>query len=642
MELKGYMSRIKTELSEELGLALIDAIKARQIDTALELIKAGAYVDICNEDNSSALHFASYLGQIVVVSELLKLGANFKAKDSINGAQPLYYACKSGHLEVVETLVRYGADPGDLDNYSGAPIHTASFNNHLKIIEFLIKQNVDLNILNKVKESALYIASYLGHTEIVTTLLKHGANFKVINICGQTPLHIACKHGYPLIAFILGEAGANPYALDDYGDTPVSIALKSKNPKLRELARIIEEKPLESAVKDGSVVLDSESLEENTLCNAIKSGEIDLSLSLIMSGFNTNLLDENNISALYYACSLGNLKLVQALLSAGANPNIGKKNNNITPLHIATFKGHANIVKELLYKTTADPNIIDDLGNTPLKIASENNNLYIIELLISRGAKREDLKSQDYKSVVSSSHSLKSEENKLPHTDNVATEDDDISESSAASTEEYIPQVSNELCFAIENGDLDLAFGLIASGCDLNKLDIHKTSALHYASTLGNSELVKALLDAGADPNIKDLDVNGTPIHAASYNGHLGVVKILLEYRADANSKDKHGRTPLQHASEYGHKDIVEHLLKSGADPNILDGFNIAAPIHYAAKNGHLDVVKILLYYRADKNLEDKNGNTAKYFSDDKGHAEISNYLSFYDDHTGLLGDTPE
>ena len=94
-------------------------------------------------------------------------------------------------------------------------------------------------------------------------------------------------------------------------------------------------------------------------------------------------------------------------------------------------------------------------------------------------------------------------------------------------------------------------------------------SALGSAASLGEVEMVRLLLDRGANPNIGDKD-NLTPLQLAAHHGNLAIVRMLLKAGANVNSPDsRYGYTALASASQNGHVEVVRELLGAGADPTL-------------------------------------------------------------------------
>lgn len=106
---------------------------------------------------------------------------------------------------------------------------------------------------------------------------------------------------------------------------------------------------------------------------------------------------------------------------------------------------------------------------------------------------------------------------------------------------------------------------LLASGADARMASkpaaftpLHSAVADDSSST-DVDDLVKMLLDSGADPNAKSAS-GGTPLHTAGFTGNVTVVRMLLEAGADANATDGKGFTPLDHAREKGHSEAAALL----------------------------------------------------------------------------------
>ncbi|TPP59183.1 Ankyrin-2 [Fasciola gigantica] len=85
-----------------------------------------------------------------------------------------------------------------------------------------------------------------------------------------------------------------------------------------------------------------------------------------------------------------------------------------------------------------------------------------------------------------------------------------------------------------------------------------------------------------------------TALHIASLAGHIDIVKLLMEYGANVNAQSQNGFTPLYMAAQENHVEVVNHLLNNGANPALSteDGFT---PLAVALQQGHDRVVAILL-----------------------------------------------
>ena len=116
----------------------------------------------------------------------------------------------------------------------------------------------------------------------------------------------------------------------------------------------------------------------------------------------------------------------------------------------------------------------------------------------------------------------------------------------------------------------NVALALIRAGADPNIKDVNGFTSLHDAFGATefrktNIPLVKALIDGGADVNAKGY--NGlTPLHEAVFADSLGGVRLLIDNGADINAEDEDGRTPLQMARKQGKSDIVA-LLEEVLNP---------------------------------------------------------------------------
>ncbi|GAB1861239.1 Protein fem-1-like protein B [Camponotus japonicus] len=114
----------------------------------------------------------------------------------IEGASALWAAAGAGHLSVLKTLVKAGANVNHPTKTNSTPLRAACFNGRLDIVKYLIDHRADINIPNTFNNTCLMIASYKGHLDIVNFLLDKGADPNKKAFCGATALHFAAECGH--------------------------------------------------------------------------------------------------------------------------------------------------------------------------------------------------------------------------------------------------------------------------------------------------------------------------------------------------------------------------------------------------------------------------------------------------------------
>jgi ankyrin repeat protein len=106
---------------------------------------------------------------------------------------------------------------------------------------------------------------------------------------------------------------------------------------------------------------------------------------------------------------------------------------------------------------------------------------------------------------------------------------------------------------------------LVAHKADMNiKVEKFGWTPLRLAVIHGHMASAEALLNGGADPNVKDQQ-NIPLLHQAVIRGKKEMVGLLLDKKADVNTKDADGETALDEAEEQGNKEIIELLRQHGA-----------------------------------------------------------------------------
>jgi serine/threonine-protein phosphatase 6 regulatory ankyrin repeat subunit B len=111
-------------------------------------------------------------------------------------------------------------------------------------------------------------------------------------------------------------------------------------------------------------------------------------------------------------------------------------------------------------------------------------------------------------------------------------------------------------------GNCVMAKILLDRGVDVNVqvTGEDNTTPLHSACVSGSVEMVRLLLESGADGNVSTSTDKRTPLHWATQEGHLEVIELLLIFRANISARDKFGFTPRYLAVEKRHENIMEFL----------------------------------------------------------------------------------
>ncbi|XP_050351985.1 integrin-linked protein kinase [Nymphalis io] len=105
-----------------------------------------------------------------------------------HGFSPLHWACKEGHLKIVEMLIRRGARINVTNMGDDTPLHLAAAHGHRPIVQLLLQNRVDVNFTNEHGNSPLHYACFWGYSAIAEDLVLAGALVSLANKDGDTPL----------------------------------------------------------------------------------------------------------------------------------------------------------------------------------------------------------------------------------------------------------------------------------------------------------------------------------------------------------------------------------------------------------------------------------------------------------------------
>jgi len=153
--------------------------------------------------------------------------------------------------------------------------------------------------------------------------------------------------------------------------------------------------------------------------------------------------------------------------------------------------------------------------------------------------------------------------------------------------------------------DVVVRFLIIEHSQDLDtRCFDHESTALHLASRWGHVEVIRTLLDNGADADARNKS-KSTPLHMASTGGHVEAVRLLLERGADATIDDDQGMEAILLAYQGGHTKIARVFLEFGHGGGyVQDDINEWPPLNRALFEGNIELTCDLLERGADLTVQ--------------------------------------
>lgn len=185
---------------------------------------------------------------------------------------------------------------------------------------------------------------------------------------------------------------------------------------------------------------------------------------------------------------------------------------------------------------------------------------------------------------------------------------------------------SQEIQEAAKTGNLDKVNQLLHNDPDLlNHRDQRNKTALHFACQNGHFEVVKLLVEKGANVNIMDYDFR-TPLLWAAANGYSQILEILVKNGADRYKTDANGKSAVHLAVEAGNLSLVEWMLVNGYELN-LKAFNDNSLLHSAAMTGQNDMTRKLLEKGLFVDISNLYGKTPLHYAASYGKKETVELL---------------
>ena len=492
---------------------------------------------------------ASRKGDTNRIKQLIENGADINFRDHKSKRTALLEAIESDRLDNVKVLLDNGADPNGIAYENYKVLCTAAKKSSEEIVKLLIERGAKLD-----SESGVVTwAAVRGQLVLLEWLLNHGGDVNEDFFAyGLNPLNAAIDSGNMNIAIFLIKKGADVNHIHKFtGATPLmTAAITNKT----DFLKLLIENGADSSYKDknGKTAWDYAKTDKVRMIfiladkktgpffNAVFSGDVQAIKQKISEGFDVNTRDIAGTTALIYSASSGNIDMVKLLLSCHADVNVSDR-RGINALNAATEAKNEDIVKMLLAAGAkpcpAISNKVNDKIDFSLFSAIQVNDLSKVRDLIESGA--------------------------------------DINKT-CGDNRKITP-----LLAACMFGSAEMVDFLIKKDARLDAIDIIGRSPLVTAASAGKADIVKLLWKKYQQPLFSG---KWTALGIASDNGQFEVVKFLVENGADVNmSSTDNNISPLM--SAYRNPEITEYLIKHGANIEHEGGILNSTALSLAVRN---------------------------------------------------------
>lgn len=329
--------------------------------------------------------------------------------------------------------------------------------------------------------------------------------------------------------------------------------------------------------------------------------------------------DHTEATALHLAAADGHCEMVKKLLALGAGElhlGGGRKKYARTPLHEAAMNGHADVCRLLV-----DFGLLVDChttrGRTPLMYAVKGGHVDAARFFVEEcGANVDEQNEMGVTPVY-----LASQEGLAPLVELLVRNGADVNRCNRTR--------HSPLHEAVAGGHIAVAEFLMQHGADKQAVDAMGVTIWHEAAGNGDVALLELLVKHGVELPRDQADkvMARHPFHYAAVEGKADFVRAMLERGlVDVNLVDADGCSAVYYASANGHADVLRVLLANGGDANLASIRR--APLHCATEWRRVACVELLLAHGARVDEVDKSGLTPLAIAQAKGFEELAAHLA--------------
>lgn len=578
---------------------LLKMLKASKFKSAEWLIHHGADVSLKNNDKKTAINIAIEKNNLPIVKGLLDLKKIDVNQKDIDGRSLLQNVVMWGNNKMAKILINYGADINNTDLHDRNVLYDAlSFGDHQFLAYLLSLEELKKNHIDTKGNTLFQHPEVIKNDEIAKDLLRAGIDPTIATKENEPYLLQIVLRGEEaeeLIDIALNnQANVNNKTNTNKTIITELIAIATKVPVEAKSQKLFLLKIIKKMISFGGDINTLDDNHENTLFNAVREKDFELTSFLLSEKINPNIQNNKGETALSLLIwdGIKNLDLIILLLAFHANPNIKNKENktlyevlNEIILHNYGTKVIQNsciankidkdgnyiaIVKELLaHNEEEDLNYYDSKGNPLFFIPLLYEHLPLFKMYINNGL--------DIHIRNSLNHNIFCE---------YVLKVFELNKTDSKTCENFQNNISSLLSKKIETNQKDLA-GLTI---------LHKIVGTHCSKKLFDI-LTKVVL---FDYTQKD-HLGRSVIHSAVWSDNQYVIeKIHSIAPATINIADNYKILPIEYAALLGNQRLVLLFLELNSDIGTSSKIALQAVSKFSPMLKNLKKLKIGI---KDKNI---------------------------------------
>ena len=571
-------------------------------------------------------------------------------------------AVKQGEIEMVDLLLKYGADPLARGHFGFCltgwswGCGMAKLNIFQSLLLTIERKSEEVpeyysRLMFNWKTEALFLALSINWTEAIVILMEHDADVfsrmsrygRFVEDINVSTLHEAIRYcDYSIIKMFLGVARQSTRHVGKDQKAKTAIAhflawVNSVDSKGRSALH---------RVKDRSFSISDD------------IGNESIMKTLVANGADPKIRSLDGSTAIHEAASIGSSTMIRSFQKTGVDIK-ARARNGATALHAAAGGKHAMpSVIHLLIEEGLDPLDSDHEGRTSLHYATASCNAIILKTLLLEAflpkidpvvrlpiheppatldfASRSNAADRRSFQVRAFLNRGDSKGNRLLHFVGL-----EIPRTVFGVRDQRVCQIENTIRLLLEHGadinirnnagqtpilhfigscyfrntppraEDEILGSFLALGADCNMSDLSGLTPMHCAASKSD-KTIELLFRAGADIEAKDHNMR-TPLHLSSRSKIIEGTRLLLQYGANTRAKDLDSATPLHYAakneSTFCYYSLILLLVNAKADVEAMDNTG-STPLHWAATNVWRGAMEALLYVGADPNIANSRGAT--------------------------------